>query len=142
MLLTYWNVSERVENIVGKRENEGLDYHFLHFSTIQNWQLLSGAFFLPNNIILTVTRLKTCEDDNPFPNDNILDWSKLKEFADTNFKFDENGRKFSKGWKTMKEKKKLLVTSHFSFSRSVFRRLVLQTRENQGLFGKGLNVLY
>ena len=26
----------------------------------------------------------------------ILDWSKLKEFADDNFKFDENGRKVSK----------------------------------------------
>ena len=28
---------------------------------------------------------------------------------------------------------------HFSFSHNVFKRLVLQTRENQGLFGKGLN---
>ena len=34
---------------------------------------------------------------NPFPNDKFLDWSKkLKEFADDNFKFDQNGRKFSK----------------------------------------------
>ena len=33
---------------------------------------------------------------NPFPNGNILDWSKLKEFADDNFKFDENSRKFSR----------------------------------------------
>ena len=33
---------------------------------------------------------------NPFPNDNILQWSKLKELADNNFEFDENGRKFSK----------------------------------------------
>ena len=31
----------------------------------------------------------------PFPND-ILDSSNLKEFADDNFKFYENGRKFSK----------------------------------------------
>ena len=30
---------------------------------------------------------------NPLP---ILDSSKLKEFADDNFKFDENGRKLSK----------------------------------------------
>ena len=29
---------------------------------------------------------------NPFPKQQILDWSKLKEFADNNFKFDENGR--------------------------------------------------
>ena len=33
---------------------------------------------------------------NPFPNDNILDWFKMKEFADDNFKFDLNGRKFKK----------------------------------------------
>ena len=33
---------------------------------------------------------------NPFPNNKILDSSKLKEFADGNFKFDENGRKFFK----------------------------------------------
>ena len=32
----------------------------------------------------------------PFPKRQILDSSKLKEFADDNFKFDENGRKFSK----------------------------------------------
>ena len=45
---------------------------------------------------------------------------------------------FPKGYKTLWEKEKLLVTSNFSFSRSVFKRLVLQTRKNQGLFGKGL----
>ena len=38
------------------------------------------------------------------------------------------------------EKKKLLVASNFSFSRSVFKRLVLQICKNQGLFGKGLKV--
>ena len=42
------------------------------------------------------------------------------------------------GKKTLWEKEKLLVTSNFSFFHSVFKRLVLQTRENQGLFGKGL----
>ena len=36
------------------------------------------------------------------------------------------------------EKEKLLVKSNFSFSHSVFKRLVLHTRKNQGLFGKGL----
>ena len=33
---------------------------------------------------------------NPFTKRKILDSSKLKEFADDNFRFDENGRKFSK----------------------------------------------
>ena len=32
----------------------------------------------------------------PLPDDKILDSSKLKEFADDNFEFDENGRKLSK----------------------------------------------
>ena len=42
-------------------------------------------------------------------------------------------------WKTLWEKEKLLVTSNFSFFHSVFKRFVLQTRKNQGLFGKRLN---
>ena len=33
---------------------------------------------------------------NPLPHDKNLNWSKLKQFADDNFKFDENSRKFSK----------------------------------------------
>ena len=33
---------------------------------------------------------------NPLPDDKILDWSNLKQFADDYFKFDENSRKFSK----------------------------------------------
>ena len=43
--------------------------------------------------------------------------------------------------KTLWEKEKLLVTSNFSFSHSVFNRPVVQTRKNQGLFGKGLTTL-
>ena len=41
-------------------------------------------------------------------------------------------------WKILWEKEKLLVTSNFSFSHSVFKRLVLQTCKQQGLSGKGL----
>ena len=32
----------------------------------------------------------------PFPKQQILDSSKLKEFTDDNFRFHKNGRKFSK----------------------------------------------
>ena len=35
-------------------------------------------------------------------------------------------------------KGELLVTSNLSFSHCLFKRLVLQTRKNQELFGKGL----
>ena len=41
-------------------------------------------------------------------------------------------------WKTLWEKEKLLFMSNFSFFHSVFKRLVQETRKNQGLFGKGL----
>ena len=36
------------------------------------------------------------EEFNPFPNDDFLDSSKFKAYADASFEFDENGRKFSK----------------------------------------------
>ena len=61
----------------------------------------------------------------------ILDASKLRQFADDNFKFNENGRKSSKGIE-------ITVMSNFSFFHSFFKRVILQTRKNQGLFGKGL----
>ena len=78
----------------------------------------------------------------PFPKRQILDSSKLKEFADDNFKSDENGRSSSNRYKTLWEKEKWLVKSNFFFSRSVFKRLVLQTHKNQGSFGKGLSVIH
>ena len=40
--------------------------------------------------------------------------------------------------KTLWEKEKVLIMSNFSFFYSVHKRLVLQARKNQGLFGKGL----
>ena len=73
-----------------------------------------------------------------FPKRQILDPSKLKEFADDNFKFVENDRKYSKRVENTVGKGELLVTSNFSFSHRVFKRLVLQTGKSQGLFGKGL----
>ena len=42
------------------------------------------------------------------------------------------------GQKTLWDKEKLLIMSNFSFCHCVFERRVLQTRKNQGLFGKGL----
>ena len=46
--------------------------------------------------------------------------------------------RFSNEYKTLRLKGKLLVSSNFSFSHSVFKRLVLQTHKKQGLFEKGL----
>ena len=41
----------------------------------------------------------------------------------------------------MWEKEKLLVTSSFSFSQCVFKRLVLQTRKNQGFVRERVKVM-
>ena len=77
---------------------------------------------------------------NPFPKD-----SKLKEFADDNFKFDENSGKFSKMVDLNNnmgkgEIEKLLITSNFSSSQTVYKRLVPKTHKIKGLFWKGINV--
>ena len=63
----------------------------------------------------------------------------LAKFADSNFKFDENGRKFFNRVETLWKKEKLLVMSNFSFSNSVFKRHILQSCKHKGLFGKELN---
>ena len=83
----------------------------------------------------------------PITRRQILDSSKLKEFADDNFKFDENGRKLSKWVENIcGEKEKLLVTSNFSlwtispFFHSVFKRLVSQGCQKVSLCGNGLTL--
>ena len=74
-----------------------------------------------------------------FPKRQILDSSKLKEFADDNFEFDdESGRKFSERWENTVIYGEIAHYDNFSFSHSVFKRPLLQTRKKQGLFGKGL----
>ena len=45
---------------------------------------------------------------------------------------------FPKALKTPWEKEKLLIMSNFSFCHSVFKRRVVLTHKNQGLFGKGI----
>ena len=68
-----------------------------------------------------------------------LDASKLKEFADDNFKFDENSRKFSKWVENTVEKGEITCYEQFLLFPTMFSKdLGLQTCKNQGLFGKGL----
>ena len=76
---------------------------------------------------------------NPLPDDKIVDWSKLKQIADDNLKFEENGRKLFKPVEnTVGKKENLLVTSNFSFSHSVFKGFVSQGRQKVSLCGNGL----
>ena len=61
----------------------------------------------------------------------------MKEFADDNFKFNENGREFSKWLENSVGKGEIARYEQFSFSCSVFKRVVLQTRKNRVCLGKG-----
>ena len=52
----------------------------------------------------------------------ILDSSKLKEFADDNFKFDENGRKLSKRLENTVEKEEIARHEQFLLFSQCFRK--------------------
>ena len=66
----------------------------------------------------------------------------MKAFADDNFKVDENRREFLRRAENTVGKK-WIVTSNFALNcRSFFKRLLLQTRKNHGLFEKGLKYSY
>ena len=71
-------------------------------------------------------------------NFRLPNWKSLQTTISNLIKMEES---FSNGLKTLGEKEKLVVTSNFSFSHSVYKRLVLQTHKNRGLFGKGLRVM-
>ena len=67
-----------------------------------------------------------------------LDFSKLKEFTDDDFKFDENGRKSTKQVENTVEKQEIVCYEQFFLFHNVFKTPLLQTDKNQGLFRKGL----
>ena len=67
-----------------------------------------------------------------FPKRQILDSSKLEEFADNNFKFDENGRKISKRVENTVEKRR-----NCSFSKDLYSRHV----KTRACLGKGEKLL-
>ena len=72
----------------------------------------------------------------PSPKLQILDSSKLSEFSGNSFKFDENGKEFSNGQKTLWEKEKLLITNNFSFSCSVFKICTADTLKPGLVWGR------
>ena len=72
--------------------------------------------------------------DLTFPKRQILDGSKLKEFADDNFRFDESGRKLLKWVENTLGKGEIARYEQFLLFPWCFQK----TRKNQGLFGKGL----
>ena len=97
---------------------------------------------------------------NPFPNKpcylRICSTSLLTLSQMTNFRLFQIERvcrqQFQNWWQWQKilqmgrkqcgKKEKWLVMSNFSFSHIVYKRPVLQTRKNQGLFRKELKILW
>ena len=63
-----------------------------------------------------------------------------EEFADDNFNFDENGRKFSKQIENTVGKGEIARYKQFLLFPQCFQRHVLQTCKIQGLFGKELSI--
>ena len=76
----------------------------------------------------------------PITRRQILDSSKLEEFADDNFKFGENGRKLSKQVENTVEKGEIARYEQFLLSHSVFKRLVSQGHQKVSLGGNGFKV--
>ena len=59
---------------------------------------------------------------NSLPNDKFLDLSKLQEFTDDNFKFDDNGRKISKWVENTVEKGEIARDEQFLLFSMCFQK--------------------
>ena len=59
---------------------------------------------------------------SPFPKRQILHSPKLKEFADGNFEFEKNGRRFSKGVEDTVGKGEIACYEQFLFFQQCFQK--------------------
>ena len=82
----------------------------------------------------------TCQN-YPITRPQILDSSKLKEFADDNFKFDKNGRKLSKWVENTAGKGEIARYEQFLLFPQCFQKFVSQGRQKVSLSGNGLKHL-
>ena len=72
-----------------------------------------------------------------FPKGQILDSSKLKEFADDNFKFVENGRKLSKPLQNTVGKGEIARYEQFLLSSLLSKELCCRCVKTRVCLGKG-----
>ena len=77
---------------------------------------------------------------NPFPNNKFQTLSNSGSLQTTVISLMKM-TKFSNMVENNVGKEEMLVTSNFSLSSSVFKRIIKQIRKNKGLFGKGLKAL-
>ena len=59
----------------------------------------------------------------PFPNNKIKDSSKSKDFADDNFKFDENGKKLYKSVENTVRKGEIARNEQFLLFQQCFQKV-------------------
>ena len=71
----------------------------------------------------------------------MLDSSKLKEFADNNSKFNENGRKFSKWVENNVGKKEIGLDEQFLFYPPCFQKTCKAETSKPGLFWERGNAI-
>ena len=81
-----------------------------------------------------------CIDFNSFPNDKFQTFQTQRLCRRQLWIWWKWQNVLQKGRKQCGKKEKLVYTSNFSFSHNVFKRLVLQTCKNKGLFGEGLTI--
>ena len=82
---------------------------------------------------------------NPFQNNKfwtllrkLEEFSKLEEFADNDFKFDENSRKISKRVENTEGKGEIAGHEQFLLFSKCFQKTFTGDTNNPGSFGKGL----
>ena len=75
---------------------------------------------------------------NPLPDDKFRTLFKLKEFADDNFKFDENGRKLSKQVENTVGKWEIARYEQFLLFPHCFQKAYFPGRQKASLCGNGL----
>ena len=83
--------------------------------------------------------MKEIHDVYPITRRQILDSSKLKEFADDNFKFDEKGRKLSKRVENTVGKGEIARNEQFLLFPQCFQNACFPGRQKESLCGNGLS---
>ena len=140
----------------GRRRNCPLCFQplwrtFFHFHQIWNCQLQTLSVWKSLKFVAS-ERVK--ETFSSTLSKSFLYDTGLTHYQTTNFRLFQTERvcrrqfqtwrKWQKviqmGKKTLREKEKLLVASNFSFSHSVFKRLVSQGRQKASLCGNGIKI--
>ena len=93
-----------------------------------------NTFVFPHNVFYPFTNSIICVTFYPFPEQQILDSSKLKEYADDNFNLkNENGGRFSKRVENTMEKGEIAWYEQFLLFPQCFQKACTADTYKQGL---------